>query len=178
MTMRLGHIDHMVHRHTYPEDHPKVKCGNSHFHNHAIVTIFGHHVETQFPCTHLSSYSIDTLPMPQVLSGNFWGFFWDVHGPCHFIEHLRYLCFSENLTLQSFESLSDSCFVELFSSLRTQWWKPCSIWCSELSGTRRCRSWRSERALSASCATLFLRFPCCSPSPPAVPATRTNPAAT
>ena len=75
MTMGLGHLDHMVHRHPNPEDHPKVKCEKSLCHDHADMPIFGHLAKTQFTNVQLSSNSIDTLLMPQVLSGNFWGFF-------------------------------------------------------------------------------------------------------
>ena len=95
--MRLGHIDHMVHRHTYPEDHPKVKCGNSHFHDHAIVSLLGYHVETQFPYTHLSSYPIDSLLLLEQPMTEFLGFFREVQDPGHFVEHLLQIRFSESL---------------------------------------------------------------------------------
>ena len=75
LALPLCQVDQLTYIATYPEDHPKVKCGSSHFHDHAIVPILGHHVETQFPGTHLSSYSIDSLLLPKQPMTKILGFF-------------------------------------------------------------------------------------------------------
>ena len=129
--MRLGHLDHMDQRHPNPEDHPKVKWEKSLCLDHAKMPIFGHLAKTQFTNDHLRSNSIDTLLVPKLGRGKILGSFGPTFYCRTFIEHLRYLCFSENSILQSLGSLWDFCFVVFLPSLQTQRWKPCSVWCPE-----------------------------------------------
>ena len=127
------------------------------WHTHAIRAFLDTKLFDQPPGTQLSSNCTDILYKPILSHCEFWGFFLDVQGLGHFIEHLVYLRFSENSKQKRVEPLNVSCLVVLPSPLQTQWRKLLTFWCSEPTGTRRCRSWRTQDArarMSASCAFL------------------------